>query len=427
MKTKLNILMVLALLAALVGGTASTAQAQETNYISWSPAAPQEGGGWVYFTTTYPATYVTKKWERSTNPGGTACDQEIGWDDNQSEFWQSGDYLICLTIYPTWDFEDAISYTQVMTVTNLPPVIDGTYYGPRGGMAYYVSASTYDQDWATLVTCTVDYGDGTGPQPGELSLVSCTGPDHTYAAEGTYTATITLSEQGFDPVTATITFNVTNVPVQHVFTWSPASPVVGEDVTFSLLGTAPPPEFSFLWARSSGPGGTDCDVTIGTDLTAVTSFDAAGDHKVCLAMFIGSELIGSDSQVVTVVEAPQDVYSSIGFTSPVDLNDVLNLAKAGQTIPLKWLLLDGSGNPVTNLDPTSVEVTVTGYTCAAGNGTDVVEVYAAGTSGLQNLGEGYYQYNWKTLKSYANSCKMLTLNISDWTTSGLTALFEFKK
>jgi hypothetical protein len=43
-------------------------------------------------------------------------------------------------------------------------------------------------------------------------------------------------------------------------------------------------------------------------------------------------------------------------------------------------------------------------------GTDVVEEYAAGASSLQNLGGGYYQFNWKSPTSYVNSCKTLTVN-----------------
>jgi hypothetical protein len=421
MKTKLNILTIFVLLAALVGGTASTAAAQETNYISWSPAAPQEGGGWVYFTTTYPATYVTKKWERSTNPGGTACDQEIGWDDTQSEFWQSGDYLICLTIYPTWNFEDAISYTRVMTVTNLPPEINQIYSDARGGLYYYVTAEA--RDWDSGITCAVDYGDGTGPLDGEYSGYYCYGPDHEFPAEGTYDVVITLNEPGFDPVSTTHSLNVVN-NIYHVFNCTPALPMVGEDVTFGLTGGDPPPGYSFLWTRSSEPGGTACDATIGAEIAPITSFDEAGDFKVCLVMSYDGEPIYYDSQVVTV-NVPS--YQSGGFTSPVDLGDVINLAKAGQMIPLKWMLLDASGAPVTDLDPASVTITVSSFTCQAGVSTDAIEVYVAGGSGLQNLGDGYYQYNWKTLKTYANSCRQLTLNIGTWSGSGFTAKFQFKK
>jgi len=43
------------------------------------------------------------------------------------------------------------------------------------------------------------------------------------------------------------------------------------------------------------------------------------------------------------------------------------------------------------------------------------------------LGDGYYQLNWKTDKTWANSCKQITLKIGDWLGDGFTALFQFKK
>jgi hypothetical protein len=48
--------------------------------------------------------------------------------------------------------------------------------------------------------------------------------------------------------------------------------------------------------------------------------------------------------------------------------------------------------------------------CNLGTTTDALEEYASGDSGLQNLGDAYYQFNWKTPKTYANSCKTLKLN-----------------
>ena len=35
---------------------------------------------------------------------------------------------------------------------------------------------------------------------------------------------------------------------------------------------------------------------------------------------------------------------------------------------------------------------------------DQLEQVAPGGSGLQNLGQGYYQLNWKTSKSFAGTC-----------------------
>ena len=65
----------------------------------------------------------------------------------------------------------------------------------------------------------------------------------------------------------------------------------------------------------------------------------------------------------------------------------------------------------------------TGDTCEAGP-IDALEDYA-GESGLQYLGDGNWQFNWKTLKDYAGQCRTLTLELSDDST--LTADFKFTK
>jgi len=94
-------------------------------------------------------------------------------------------------------------------------------------------------------------------------------------------------------------------------------------------------------------------------------------------------------------------------------------------VPLKWRLTDADGAPVTNL--MSVTATAVSLSCAVGTTPDQLEEYAAGASGLQNLGNGYYQFNWTTPASYANSCKTLKLNLGEGAGREHTALFQFKK
>jgi hypothetical protein len=48
----------------------------------------------------------------------------------------------------------------------------------------------------------------------------------------------------------------------------------------------------------------------------------------------------------------------------------------------------------------------------------------AGSSGLLNLGNGYYQLNWKSPATYAGSCKTLHLNLGG---VAHDALFQFTK
>jgi hypothetical protein len=117
-------------------------------------------------------------------------------------------------------------------------------------------------------------------------------------------------------------------------------------------------------------------------------------------------------------------YGFSGFSAPVDNPPMINSANAGRSIPLKWRLTDATGTPVTTL--TSVTVTVTSLACSAGATPDAIEEYVAGSSGLQNLGNGYYQFNWATPKSYAGSCKTLKLNLGEGAGQQRTALFQFK-
>ena len=115
-----------------------------------------------------------------------------------------------------------------------------------------------------------------------------------------------------------------------------------------------------------------------------------------------------------------------GFSSPVDVNDVQNRVKAGSTVALKWRLTNAiDGSPVTNLS--SASVTAANLTCDLGVTSDLIEEASAGGAGLQNLGNGFYQFNWKTPKTYANSCKTLTMTLGGGVVPTQSALFSFVK
>jgi hypothetical protein len=102
-----------------------------------------------------------------------------------------------------------------------------------------------------------------------------------------------------------------------------------------------------------------------------------------------------------------------GFYAPVDPPSVAtNNARAGQTIPLKFHA-ETAGGPITGLSAavlTIANVACTDVTPAA----DTVEESSADTSvALANLGGGDYQYNWKTAKSDAGTCKTIMLSLPE--------------
>ncbi len=132
---------------------------------------------------------------------------------------------------------------------------------------------------------------------------------------------------------------------------------------------------------------------------------------------------GTETEIPAGEGTTAAAWDFVGFAHPIDTVPVLNRLKAGQAAPLKWRLLDVSGAPVTDLDSAAIRVTT--LECSLGTTVDLVEEVATGASGLQNLGGGYYQLNWKTPKTYAKSCKTLHLDIGDGVTHD--ALFEFTK
>lgn len=109
------------------------------------------------------------------------------------------------------------------------------------------------------------------------------------------------------------------------------------------------------------------------------------------------------------------------FDRPVDRN-VTNVAKAGRTLPVKWrVTLDGV--PVS--DPSHF-VGLFSAQCTSNAdppADDQIEFYS-GSSGLQYLGDGWWQFNWKTVRSYEGQTRKMTLRLDDG--SEYSAFFEFR-
>jgi hypothetical protein len=136
-------------------------------------------------------------------------------------------------------------------------------------------------------------------------------------------------------------------------------------------------------------------------------------------------------------------YQFIGFNPPVTNqgNNVMNVAKAGQTIPLKWQLnyptcpanqncMGFNGGPVTNsaLDPAGFVTILAAQGCSFAPGTtpstETIPVDTETKTGLINDGNGSYHFNWMTLKSFAGQCLTATVNVGDGVPHN--ADFQFK-
>jgi hypothetical protein len=263
-----------------------------------------------------------------------------------------------------------------------PPVIVPTVNGTLGSNGWYTS----DVSISWSVT---DDGSAIASQTG------CNAAVLTSDSGGAGFTCIASSAGGTNSVTATVKRDAT-AP-------APAPTVSPSMIVLDGSGTAAANASDVL----SGVAAQDC--------TAVDSSTVGGHNSHCTAM----DTAGNTA----TAEAPYTViYGFIGFASPVDTSPVVNLANAGQAIPFKWKLVNASGIPVTNL--ASVTIGAVAMSCTSGVASDAVEEYASAATALQNLGGGYYQYNWKSPKTYQGACKKLVLDLGDGSTR--IALFRFK-
>jgi hypothetical protein len=159
---------------------------------------------------------------------------------------------------------------------------------------------------------------------------------------------------------------------------------------------------------------------VAEDVEATFTATTIGVNEVCV---YGKDSLGNAGS--PTCQEFLVTYKFDGFYSPVE-NDFLNVAKAGQAIPAKWRLTDANDVPIS--DPASfVNLYSYSLSCTdlAGDINDSVEEYASGSSGLQYLGDGYWQFNWKTPKTYVNTCRAMYVEFNSGANSPVVK-FKFK-
>jgi hypothetical protein len=287
---------------------------------------------------------------------------------------------------------------------------------------------------------TASTDDGNPNPPGAITY-ELEGKDANDAAFGVVASGLATNSYGFAtsaPLEGTWTYRVQASDSALTSDWSISSDPIVVDRTAPTFGSCPAGGPFLLnsggGSQNVGPisasDGPLPDDSVGSGVDAGAS---------TLSGTVSTTSVGSKDATFTAVDNAGNstqtscsysvVYAFDGFFDPVnnpgwtEKGTVINKAVAGKTIPLKWRLTDANGDPV--LDLGSVNVQAVTLSCSLGSSTDLLEEYASGNSGLQNLGNGYYQFNWATPKAYASSCKTLRLTLNDGSVH--TAEFQFTK
>jgi len=141
--------------------------------------------------TSYDPDGSVVSWDWNFGDGNTSTAQNPG-----HTYAAEGTYTVTLTVTDNDGATDSISKDVTVTGPNLPPVADFTF--TTTDLTANFTDASYDPD-GTIVSWDWNFGDG--------NTSTAQNPGHTYAAPGTYTVTLTVTDN--DGATDSISKDVT--------------------------------------------------------------------------------------------------------------------------------------------------------------------------------------------------------------------------
>ena len=278
---------------------------------------------------------------------------------------------------------DSGSTLTLIADTTLP-TINAT--ATRADNTAYTAGTWTNQTVTVHFTCT-DTGSG---------IASCPA-DQVFSTDGTFTATGTAVDNMGN--SATVDFG----PIKIDKTAPTLAPSVSPNPVL-LNGSAT----ATAGATDTGSGiatqscGALSTSTVGTKTVTCTATDNAGNTATASATY-------------------RVIYNFTGFFDPVKNPPVMNEMNAGRSVPLKFSLGGNQGLAILAAGfPKSVQIQ-----CNTLNPVDSVEGTILGSSSFTyDPATGTYTYLWKTEKSWAGTCRQVSVQLIDGQTYLLNFMFR---
>jgi PKD repeat protein len=207
-----------------------------------------------------------------------------------------GIYTVTLTVTDNDGATDSVQATK--TVLNRAPVASFTESAETVSVGEFITfnaLSSFDPD-GSIGGYSWDFGDGTTA----IGVVV----SHAYTAQGTYTVTLTVTDD--DGATATVTDikTVLKPPIAS-FTWAPLTPKVGEPVSFDGSASKPDGGTIVKYEWIFGDGG------YATGKTVMYTYSRIGSYNVTLKVIDSEGLWDTEQkQIVLNVDLPPDLAVS---------------------------------------------------------------------------------------------------------------------
>ena len=240
--------------------------------------------------------------------------------------------------------------------TPLPPVADFTYTPEApilGNVVVFDASASYDPD-GTIESYRWDFGDS--------NIITVPDPvaHHNYTAIGTYNVTLTVTDNDSLTDTTWDTVTVRDYPVAY-FTYSPATPIMGETVTFNASLSTPNGGTIVSYAWDFG----DSNITVAGAVITHT-YTAPENYTATLNVTDSEGLWDTESKSITVIDYPVAVFTYsperpiVGET--VTFNASLSTPNGGTITSYFWDFGDDTnetGITVTHVYTATGERTVT--------------------------------------------------------------------
>ncbi|MFC5789842.1 PxKF domain-containing protein [Agromyces tardus] len=410
-------------------------------------------GGSVEGTYTSKVTYKVAGTNTSSAAFSTTKDVTVSWEIVDCEVvvpdetvpvvvvtCPTEEVLRGSTAYATWVATDEVGGSGIAEPSSGSIELDTSSYGAATATAPVGTAKDIAGNESAEATCAYFVTEKTPP------VVVLTCPDEDVllgsSAEATWVATdeaggsgiaepssgsIDLDTSSYGPATATapagtakdLAGNGSAEVTCEYFVTENTPPVVDLVCPTSplILGSSAVAEWT-AYDPSPGSGIADDSPSSGSVALATSSvgsktatvpagtvWDAAGNESI------------ADSCTYSVI------YDFAGFFRPVDMGNVVNSAKAGSAVPIKFGLDGDQGLDIL----AAGSPTITFTSCNASATIDAIEttITAGGSSLSYDPVAGQYVYVWKTEKSWAGKCGTFALKLNDGTTH--SALFKFLK
>ncbi len=264
-------------------------------------------------TVSAPGATVSFDASGSTDPEGTITDYSWNLGNGytvdtgstatlQHRFWHRGTRTVTLTV--TNDYGQTSTVTHTLSIDDPPTAAfspSASVAAPGATVNFDASASAPGASGGTIDDYSWNFGDGTPVDDTSGTAAA----SHAYTAPGTYTVTLTTTDDL--GVTGTATEQITVDTPAAAFTIAPSTPAPGSSVSFDASGSTDPEGTitDYSWNFGDGTPVQDAGGSAGIQHT----YASRGTYTVALTVTNNYGQTSTSTHTVTVDDPPTATFA----------------------------------------------------------------------------------------------------------------------